>query len=93
MKLRASRLVLASLFVAAPFPASAQQASPPSATKDANAQPLDLNQVVCERQEVLGSRLATKRVCMTRSQWADLRAQDRQEIERVQTQRSAPPGH
>ena len=48
---------------------------------------LDPNEVVCEKQEILGSRLATKKVCMTRSQWADLKSQDRQEIERVQTRR------
>ena len=48
---------------------------------------LDPNEVVCEKQLVPGSRLATKRVCMTRAQWADLRAQDREEIEKVQVRR------
>jgi hypothetical protein len=47
----------------------------------------DPNEVVCEKQEVLGSRLQTRRVCMTRAQRADLRLQDRQEVERVQVQR------
>lgn len=47
----------------------------------------DPNEVVCEKQQVLGSRLQTRRVCMTRAQWADLRLQDRQEIERAQTNR------
>jgi hypothetical protein len=36
---------------------------------------------------VLGSRLQTKRICMTRSEWADVKSQDRQAIERAQTQR------
>lgn len=48
---------------------------------------LDPNEVVCEKQLVAGSRLATKRVCMTRAQWADLKSQDRQEIEKAQVQR------
>ncbi len=48
---------------------------------------LDPNEVVCEKQSVVGSRLATKRVCMTRGQWADLKAQDREEIEKVQVRR------
>lgn len=48
---------------------------------------LDPNEVVCEKQPVAGSRLATKRVCMTRAQWADLKSQDRQEIEKAQVQR------
>ena len=47
----------------------------------------DPNEVVCEKQTVAGSRLATKRVCMTRAQWADLKSQDREEIEKVQVRR------
>ena len=47
----------------------------------------DPNQKICEKVEITGSRLATKRVCMTRRQWDDTRLQDRQEIERIQTQR------
>ena len=48
---------------------------------------LDLNEVVCEKQLIPGSRLATKRVCMTRAQWADLKSQDREEVEKVQVRR------
>jgi hypothetical protein len=48
---------------------------------------LDPNEVVCEKQNVAGSRLATKRVCMTRAQWADLKSQDREEVEKVQVRR------
>jgi len=64
-------------------------AQTPAPTPPANSKgkAVDLNQVVCEKQEVIGSRLQTKRVCMTRAQWADLRNQDRQEIEKVQTRR------
>ena len=45
------------------------------------------NDIVCEKQEVIGSRLVSRRVCMTRAQWEDLRNQDRQEIDRAQTKR------
>ncbi len=48
---------------------------------------LDPNEVVCEKQTVAGSRLATKRVCMTRAQWADIKSQDREEVEKVQVRR------
>jgi hypothetical protein len=44
----------------------------------------DPNEVVCEKQEVLGSRLAVKRVCMTRSEWAERRRDDRALIQRSQ---------
>jgi hypothetical protein len=47
----------------------------------------DPNEIICEKQEVVGSRLATRRVCRTRAEWADLRLQDRQEVEKVQVRR------
>lgn len=47
----------------------------------------DPNQILCEKQEVIGSRLGHRKVCMTRSQWEESRRQDRGEIEKVQTQR------
>ena len=47
----------------------------------------DPNEVICEKQQVLGSRLATRRVCRTRAQWTDLKMQDRQDLERTQMQR------
>ena len=52
----------------------------------------DPNEVVCEKQQDTGSRLTSERVCMTRSQWAEQRRLDRQEIEKAQTERpvSAP---
>jgi invasion protein IalB len=66
--------------------AVAQQAQSPAASNETK-KASDPNEIVCEKQEVTGSRLATKRVCMTRAQWADARSQDREEIERVQVRR------
>jgi hypothetical protein len=45
----------------------------------------DPNKMICEDEEVVGSRLATKRVCMTRAQWAERRQNDRALIDRSQT--------
>ena len=64
-------------------PAQSTQATANS--KDKNA--ADPNEIVCEKHKVLGSRLATQRICHTRAEWADLRSQDRQEIERAQMRR------
>ncbi len=66
----------------------AQTATPSQSQPSAIAQTAgpDMNEVVCERQEVTGSRLARKKVCMTRAEWADLRLQDRQATEKVQLQ-------
>lgn len=53
----------------------------------------DPNEVICERQEVIGSRLGKKKVCMTRSQWADRKLQDRQDLEKTQVQRGMITGN
>ena len=50
-------------------------------------QPSNANEIVCEKQEVIGSRLGAKKVCMTRAQWAERRLEDRQDLEKVQVQR------
>ena len=67
--------------------APAATSAVPTAASD-KAQADYLNEKICRTEEVTGSRLSKKKVCKTRSQWADQQLQDRQEIERVQTQRS-----
>jgi hypothetical protein len=62
----------------------------PGAPSAATAAKADPNEVVCQKQEVVGSRLAVRRICKTRAEWADLQIQDRQEIERVQVRRGMP---
>lgn len=83
MTLRAVILVTAAFGATGSFAAQ----TPPGATPSSVVKAHDPNEVICERQEVLGSRLQAKRICMTRSQWADAKSQDRQDIERAQTQR------
>jgi len=61
-------------------------------TKDAPAKDKDPNQVVCEKIEVLGSRVATKKVCMTRSEWAEKKRLERMELDRAQVQRGSCDG-
>lgn len=40
--------------------------------------PADPNEKICEKVEVIGSRVAMKRVCLTRAQWADKRKAERE---------------
>jgi hypothetical protein len=83
--------IAAALLTGTAVTAVAQPAAAPTATQaptDAKAAQ-DSNEIVCQKQEVTGSRLGVKRICMTRSEWADRRMQDRQELERVQVQRGA----
>jgi hypothetical protein len=65
------------------------QAAQPSQSQSATEQKklFDPNEMVCEKQAIPGSRLAVAKVCHTRAEWADLRHQDRQDVERAQTQR------
>jgi len=60
-------------------PVLAQSAAPPAAEKN------KMDEVVCEKSEVVGSRVATKKVCKTRAEWAEMRRTDRQAIDKAQT--------
>ena len=87
--LKLVRAVFAVALISGASVSLAQTSADTTATAPASKAEADhLNEVVCQKQEVTGSRLSKKRICKTRSQWADQQMQDRQEIERVQTQRS-----
>ena len=47
----------------------------------------DQTETLCQKVEILGSRLSTKNVCLTRAEWAQRRKDDRDAVERAQTQR------
>ena len=44
----------------------------------------DPNERICENLTVVGSRLAVKRVCATRAEWAERQRQDRAVTEQAQ---------
>jgi len=52
----------------------------------------DPNEMVCEKQEVLGSRVASKKVCMTRAEWAERKRLERLEIDKAQVGRGSCDG-
>lgn len=85
MRFSLHTIALATLVgVALVFPAAAQDAG---ASKKRKAR--DPNEQVCKNEEVLGSRLAVRRVCMSRAEWAERTHGDRQALERIQLQRHA----
>lgn len=45
-------------------------------------------QLVCEREEETGSRLASHKTCHTRSEWAQIKRDQRDMTEHTQTQRT-----
>ena len=58
----------------------AQQQQPAKPAKDPN-------EIVCEKQEVIGTRLASQKVCKTRAEWAEERRASRMDLDKVQTRR------
>ncbi len=68
-------------------PTFAQPAQPAHQQSPAAKPATNPNEIICEKQEQLGSRLATQRVCKTRAEWAEERRLNRQVIEKAQTQR------
>ena len=71
------QLVLVAAFAAQVSVPATAEPGPARAAKDPN-------QVICEKQEVLGSRLAVRRVCMTRAQWAEQRRAERDLVQNSQ---------
>jgi len=78
-------LIAATAMVSAAPAQSENSAKAPSKAQD-------LNEIVCEKSEVLGSRVAVKKVCMTRAEWAERRRLDRQEIDKAQVGRGSCDG-
>lgn len=81
-----SRLIRAVMVLAAAGLASAGVGSEPSAPPKKGKDP---NEKICETHGVLGSRLATRRVCATRAEWQERRQRERDIVDRTQTQRCA----
>lgn len=79
-----SKFILAvGLGLIATSPAAAQSPARSEAVKIA-ADKSDVNKIVCQREEEIGSRLKSKKVCMSVEQWAAYRAQHREDVERMQ---------
>jgi hypothetical protein len=76
------------LIGAVAWPAAAQSADQRSSSAGRPA--ADPNQKVCEDITVVGSRLATKRICATRAEWASKKQQDKDEVDRIQRNLCVP---
>lgn len=75
---------LAAICLAAPAIA-ADQPKPEPTTEEAEDD--SQNRMVCKRQKSTGSRVKSEKVCMTAAQWAQLKSDQRQATERVQSTR------
>ncbi len=81
------RLLAAAGLLVGSTPLLAQAADPAAARAgDRN----DPGRVICEKIPVPGSRIASKKVCMTRQQWEEQRQQNRDDLQRFQQSVSGP---
>lgn len=70
--------------------AFAQSAQPAQQT----AKPAkDPNEIVCEKQEVIGSRLNFQKICKTRAEWTEERRASRMDLDKAQTLRGTSTPH
>jgi hypothetical protein len=73
------------IITAGALSATAALAQAPSDTPTQSAgQNADPNQIVCVSERDTGSRVATRRVCRTRAEWAEHNAEQRRTLDRVQ---------
>ena len=79
---------LSALALVLAAPATAQitfdDSQPASATAAAKKGNSDLDRIVCEKVERLGSRLGAEKVCLTARQWQDRKDGNRHDLEKVQ---------
>ncbi|WP_395613718.1 hypothetical protein [Allosphingosinicella sp.] len=76
-----------SLFVCALLLSTAVSAEPASNASPNAANAPDPNAMICRNQRETGSMLNRTRVCKTRAQWEAERRDNRQSIDRAQTNR------
>lgn len=72
------------LLLAGSAPAFAQVTSMTSNIPPSRGQ--DPNRVVCEVEQTTGTRLGARKVCKTAAEWAQMKQQQRETLEKVQQQ-------
>lgn len=88
MSVRSTLMILSALCWAGNASSAVAQST---GTPTQNTRPqLDPNQRICEDVTQVGSRIATKRICATRAEWAEKRKQDKETVD--DAQRSANVG-
>jgi len=73
------------------FSFAGEEAREPAVVQASKDHPIqnanDPNQIICQKEQRLGSRLVVDRICMPRSEWSEQKRLTRQTIDEVQIQR------
>ncbi len=72
------------LLLAASVPALAQVTS--IATNNPAPKSHDPNRIICDIEQTTGTRLGARKVCKTAAEWAQMKAEHREGLERFQRQ-------
>ena len=67
-------------------PAAGEPAQAATSTAPSKAEKAKPTDVVCRKEPVLGSRMKS-RICMTQAEWDARQQQDRQDLDKTQTQK------
>ncbi|UVO50448.1 hypothetical protein M0208_07930 [Sphingomonas sp. SUN019] len=59
-------------------------ASPVAAKERDKSKTSDPNRMICRTEQVIGSRLQSKRTCLTAMQWDQMEREQRETVDRVQ---------
>ena len=86
------KLVFVALAACVATPVLAQSAPSTAIQPSANSQKGDLDRIVCEREEQIGSRLGARKVCKTVREWQEQRRIPRADFEKVQQVVNQSPG-
>lgn len=76
------KILLVGLAALIAAPAVAQSPSTPAIVVETDKS--ELERMVCERQEQIGTRLGARKVCKTVREWQEERRVQREDVERVQ---------
>ena len=82
VSIHAAFLIAAAACIGA-TPSGAQPVQPARTPSQARP-PADPNQKICEDMSEIGSRLAVKRICATRSEWQQKRQDDKDLVDQIQ---------
>lgn len=77
-----------SAYAADPQPEASASAGTGQASRKADKEDMgDPNRIICRKIETIGSRVHTQRICASAAQWSAMRDQNRQGLDRIQTER------
>jgi len=64
--------------------------SVPATADTSPAKKRDPNEIVCEKTEIIGTRLGARRVCATRAEWVEKQKLDREAVDQAQRTANGP---